>query len=187
MKFTGLVATLAAAGAASAAAIPNVNVDIQPTLNTLEGVLGNLDTVVGGVLSGADAGDLVDVKNLLTEVKSELNKVTASTVCQRDLVGGTVGTVGNTVGSVAKPVVSTVGNTVGGAVGTVENTVKGALPETTKAVNVKRDDEQLHDAAVKLIADIKDDTVGLDAVQQLLGLVNTGNIPIVGDILDIEL
>ena len=61
MKFTGFIASLAAVSAASAAAIPTVS--LQPTLNQLSGVLGNIDGVLGDVLPGADVSDLVQVKD----------------------------------------------------------------------------------------------------------------------------
>lgn len=60
MKFTGLIASLAAVSAASAAAIPTAA--LQPTLTQLSGVLGNIDGALGNVLSGADVTDLVQVQ-----------------------------------------------------------------------------------------------------------------------------
>ncbi|GMF93390.1 unnamed protein product [Aspergillus oryzae] len=125
MKFTGLIASLAAVSAASAAAIPTAA--LQPTLTQLSGVLGNIDGALGNVLSGADVTDLV-------QTQGELSKLTG-TVSQRSVVGNEL----NTVGTVTAPVTSTVGgavkpvvDTANSAVGSVEGLVDGTLPDTTK-------------------------------------------------------
>lgn len=65
MKFTGIVASLAIASTASAAALPAVPVDVAVT--KLNGVLGNLDTVLGGLLGGAvPSADLTQVKSRMS-------------------------------------------------------------------------------------------------------------------------
>ncbi|KAF7593613.1 hypothetical protein BBP40_011131 [Aspergillus hancockii] len=190
MKFTGLVASLAAVSAASAAAVPTAA--LQPTLTQLTGVLGNIDGLLGGVLNGADVGDLVQVQDALKQVQTQLGQLTSG-VCQRDVVGNELNTVGNvaspvtgTVGGVVKPVVQT----VGGAVGTVEGTVGNVLPGTTSSVGVKRQVAQvgqLTNVATTLVSQVKDETLDVAGVEHILDLVQLGNLPLVGNILGLVL
>ncbi|KAE8159621.1 hypothetical protein BDV40DRAFT_303079 [Aspergillus tamarii] len=171
MKFTGFIASLAAVSAASAAAIPTVS--LQPTLNQLSGVLGNIDGVLGDVLPGADVSDLVQVKDALNEIQSELSKLT-SPVCQRSVVGNEV----DTVDGVVSPVVSTASDVVQPVVGTVGS----ALPDIS-AAGVKRQVGQLGGVASNLVSQIKDETLDAAAVQQILELISTNNIPLVSNVL----
>lgn len=59
MKFTAIFASLAIAGTAAAAAIPNLDVaQIQSTVTRLDGVLNNIDGAIGsGAASRSDLGD----------------------------------------------------------------------------------------------------------------------------------
>ncbi|KAE8345288.1 hypothetical protein BDV24DRAFT_159643 [Aspergillus arachidicola] len=179
MKFTGLIASLAAVSAASAAAIPTAA--LQPTLNQLSGVLGNIDGTLGNVLSGADVSGLVQVQDALRQIQGELNKLTG-TVSQRSAVGNELSTVGNvvspvtaTVGGVVQPVAGTVNS----AVGTAEGLVDGALPGTTKAVGVKRQVGQLTSVATTLVSQVKDETLDAAGVEHILDLVQENNLPLV--------
>ena len=62
MKFTGIAAALAVASTASAAALPAVPLD--SAVNKLTSVLGNLDSLLGGVLGGtAPVAQLTEVKS----------------------------------------------------------------------------------------------------------------------------
>ncbi|KAE8377289.1 hypothetical protein BDV26DRAFT_293372 [Aspergillus bertholletiae] len=183
MKFTGVIASLAAISAVSAAAIPTTA--LQPTLTQLTGVLGNIDGLLAGVLSGADTADLVNVQTTLKQIQGELNQLTGTT-SKRDIVGNEVGTVNN----VASPLVSTVGGavkpvvgTVGGAVGTVEGTVKNTLPGTTSAVGVKRQVEELAGVATNLVSQVKAETLDVAGVQNILSLIQANNLPLVGSLL----
>ncbi|KAE8386609.1 hypothetical protein BDV23DRAFT_187112 [Aspergillus alliaceus] len=187
MKFTGLVASLAAVSAASAAAVPTAS--LQPTLTQLTDVLGNIDGLLGGVLKGTNVGDLVQVQDVLKQVQGQLGQLT-SAVCQRDIVGNELSTVGNvaspvtsTVDGVAKPVVGT----VDGAVGTIEGTVKNTLAGATGAVGVKRQVGQLTGVATNLISQIKAETIDTAGVEHILDLVHLDNLPLVGSILGLVL
>ncbi|KAE8141095.1 hypothetical protein BDV38DRAFT_279544 [Aspergillus pseudotamarii] len=183
MKFTGLVASLAAVSAASAAAIPTAS--LQPTLNQLNGVLGNIDGVLGGALCDTNGSGLVEVQDALKQIQSDLSKLTG-TVSQRSVVSNEVDTVDNVVSPVASTAsgaVQPVVGTVNSAVGTVKGTVDSTLPGITSAVGVKRQVGQLGGVATSLVGQIKDGTLTDAAVEHILESIQAGNLPLVGNIL----
>ncbi|KAB8206835.1 hypothetical protein P875_00010650 [Aspergillus parasiticus SU-1] len=187
MKFTGLIASLAAVSAASAAAIPTAA--LQPTLNQLSGALGSIDGALGNALGCADASDLVKVQDTLKQIQGELNKLTG-TVSQRSVVGNELNTVGTvvspvtgTVGGVVQPVAGTVEGVAQPAAGTVEGLVDGALSGTTKAVGVKRQAGQLTAVATTLVSQVKDGTLDAAGVEHILGLAQEDKLPLASAVL----
>ncbi|KAL1964148.1 hypothetical protein VTN77DRAFT_7236 [Rasamsonia byssochlamydoides] len=126
MKFSGIIATLAVSGAATAAVIPRdqvVSPTIQGTLVQLNTVLGSLQSLAQNNVNGvANTADVAGIKSELDGIKSQLATLAGQTTqaTKRDLVTGAVGTVTGTVDSVAGPVITPVDQLAGNAVGTVE-------------------------------------------------------------------
>ncbi|PTU21340.1 hypothetical protein P175DRAFT_0492017 [Aspergillus ochraceoroseus IBT 24754] len=110
MKFTGIVSTLAIAGAASAALIPNLQVvKIQSTITRLDSVLGTVEGLVGTTTNTVSQAALTSVKSDLSGIHNKLE----------NLVGGLVtGVVSNgvvqEVTSIAEETASSVVSTLGG-------------------------------------------------------------------------
>lgn len=111
MKFTGIVASMAAAGVASSAALPVATVDA--TLNHVNTVLANVQGLVGQTLSCATGQvDLSTVHSDLVAVKSELVKLApvqkrdGLTTLPADVLGNVAGTVQGVAQPIAGPIVN---------------------------------------------------------------------------------
>ncbi|GES61951.1 hypothetical protein ATEIFO6365_0011046800 [Aspergillus terreus] len=154
MKFTGIAAALAVASTASAAALPAVPLD--SAVSKLTSVLGNLDSLLGGVLGGtAPVAQLTEVKSELTNIKSMLGQCTSGVV-KRELVD-----------SLTKPVEGVAGS----AVGTVTETgdaVTGSL-----GIRAGNDLSSLSGNIVQQVQSGVLDTAGLT---NLLSLVQAGDL-----------
>ncbi|PLB53159.1 hypothetical protein P170DRAFT_462938 [Aspergillus steynii IBT 23096] len=160
MKLAGIVASLAIAGTASAAAIPD---PVKGVVTRLDGTLGSLEGVLGNLLGGAPTENLVEIKSELRQVKVQLSQCSSSH-SQRDL--------GNTVESVAEPVTNKAGEVV--------QTVKGVA-------GVKRQTDQLQTISEGLLQKIKGDDMDAAGLQNVLSLIQADNIPAVGGLLGILL
>ncbi|KAL2222590.1 hypothetical protein M432DRAFT_635242 [Thermoascus aurantiacus ATCC 26904] len=91
MKFTGIVATLAIAGAASAAAI-NPNQALTTTLANVDTVIANVENLTAGV---ANCADVTAVKQQLAIVQSQLQRIAGAATTKRDVLPSTAGSAFN--------------------------------------------------------------------------------------------
>ncbi|KAH8695571.1 hypothetical protein BGW36DRAFT_398776 [Talaromyces proteolyticus] len=136
MKFSGIAASLALAGAVSAAAIPR-----DTTLsNTVDGVLNQVNTLLNQIEPAASNAvqavdgtlDLSAIQDTLNSIKEQLGGVQGLLPAlpvgiKRGLADGVTGAAGSAVGTVesaASPVVNTVEQVAGPVVGEVTSTVK---------------------------------------------------------------
>ncbi|KAH8424038.1 uncharacterized protein LDX57_001793 [Aspergillus melleus] len=164
MKLTGIVASLAIAGTASAAAIPTD--PVKGITTRLDGALGSLESVLGNLLGGAPTENLVEIKSELQHVKVQLSQCSSSHN-QRDLE--------DTVETAVEPVTNKAGETA--------ETVKGAAD----SAGVKRQTDQLETLSKGLLQKIKGGDLDAAGLQNVLGLVQSNNIPAVGSLLGILL
>ncbi|KAF9893033.1 hypothetical protein FE257_012444 [Aspergillus nanangensis] len=157
MKFTGIVASLAIASTASAAALPAVPVDAAVSKLTM--VLGNLDTVVGGLLGNtlatSDLGGLTQIQSELTGIKSALGQCTGGVV-SRDVLG-----------NVAEPVKATAETAVG--------TVEGAVTTATGAIGVRALD-QVTGLAGNIVQQVQSGALDEAGLANILSLVQGGEL-----------
>lgn len=123
MKFTGIAVSLALAGIASSAALPQVGL---PNMSGPEGAIGRLEGQVGSAVTGALKRQLGNVENtvegltgnIVPGVKRQLQYLQPVSESVASSVNGVTGVVGSAAGT---------GESTGaGIVGTVENSVTGA-------------------------------------------------------------
>ncbi|CRG92653.1 hypothetical protein PISL3812_09716 [Talaromyces islandicus] len=133
MKFTGIAASLALAGAASAAVIPRdttLSTTVDGLVNQVNNLLNKVEPAVSGAVQDVDGSlDLNTLKSELASIQSQLGglKGLLPLGLKRDAVEGLVGTVEGT----AAPVVNTAEGVAAPVVSTAEGAVNG-LTSTTK-------------------------------------------------------
>lgn len=115
MKFSGIAAALALAGAATAVAIPRdntVSTTANAALNQLNSLLNEVEPAVSNLVGDVDGE--IDLSRLQTEISSIKSQLSAlqgvvPTSAKRDVISGVTGLAGNTantVGTTAAPVVN---------------------------------------------------------------------------------
>ncbi|KAL4897199.1 hypothetical protein BDV59DRAFT_198615 [Aspergillus ambiguus] len=154
MKFTGFAAALAVASTASAAALPAVPVEV--TVNKLNGVLGNLDSLLGGILGGtAPVTQVTQVQGDLQSIKSMLGQC-ASGATKRELVG-----------SLAEPVESVAGGAL--------STVTDAGDSVTGSLGVRANND-LAGLSGSIIQQVQGGSLDAAGLTNLLSLVQAGDL-----------
>jgi hypothetical protein len=111
MKFAGIAAAFALAGAVSAVAIPRgtVTSSLDSTLNELNSLLNNVEPSLSNLVNNVETDlDLAALEADLSEIKTLITALVGAPAKREVLQGATevVGYAVNTVGSAAAPVVN---------------------------------------------------------------------------------
>ncbi|RAO68193.1 uncharacterized protein BHQ10_004205 [Talaromyces amestolkiae] len=115
MKFTGIAAAFALAGAVSAVAIPRgtVSSSLDSTLNELNSLLNTVEPSLSNLVNNVETDlDLNALEADLSQIKTLITALVGAPA-KRDVVQGATEVAGyavNTVGSVAAPAVNEVGS-----------------------------------------------------------------------------